>query len=271
MPNASRTIAAVTATAVLAMPAIAQQASLTARVSVASNMMFRGVSWSDAVQYVPGATLAVPHGAWSMGVSAWASGEIGTAAGTRSLNPTLRTAAFTGYFADLGVTREARLAAVTLGVTGQKFPRHSGNAVMTSSEVYALVSAHVPLAPTFGVYRDLAAVRGTYMDLTLSQRVPVAGLPVMLGAQSGVSLSQGLTTQPLSNFGRNGLVFGALSASTTRHLLGVDATPQITVQRNVDPWARARGASMDGSTGTQRWRVWFQMSVARSQAFGARR
>jgi hypothetical protein len=256
----------------LAAPLAAQDSpSITARFGMISNSMTRGVSWSDVPQVLSGATISVPSHGWTSSFTLSASGETGTPAGVRTLNPTRRAMTFTGYYTDANVAHDTHLAAFTGGVNGSLYPKHSGNSDWTTAEIYGAASFHAPLAPTLSVYRDLVAIRGTYAELGISERLMIGHQAFTIGEVSGVSISQGQTTQRVGNFARNGVAFVGVNASTTVHAAGLDLSPTLTVQRDIDPWAQSRGTGFDYSTGRANYRVWFTMNAAFSRVIARHR
>jgi hypothetical protein len=244
--------------------------TLTGRVGVISNSMTRGVSWSDVPQVLAGATLVAPSHGWTTSATLSASGETGTPGGVRTLNPTRRAVTFTGYYADLNSAHDTKAALFTAGANGSLYPVHSGNSDWTTSEIYGVAAFHAPLAPTLSVFRDIAAMRGTYAELGVSHPVSVAGSAITLGQTTGYSISQGKTASTVGNFATNGVPFVSVSAATTVRVGRVDLAPTLVVQRNIDQWAQARGPSFDYSTGRGTYRVWFTMNAAMSRVLGRR-
>ena len=272
-PSARARLAAI-ALVVLA-PAAAPLAAqerplLAADVGVHSAYVWRGISLTNRPVVQPAVSLSLPAfgGAWTVG--GFASIEPARYDGLRDLSQSGGAAAMdvAEYDAWLEYGRSVGPMALTLGATTYRFPNASGSTAASNTvEAYGTVALAVPLSPTVGVWYDVDAVRGAYVEASVSHDVhALLAVPLTVGAAAGFNAGQELTLDPaqLANFAERGMTHAALSLSSSLGVgpIAVEPAAHVVFARD----AATRLAEPGRERGTK---LWFGTTL--SWASGARR
>lgn len=239
------------------------QATVVANATFASAYVWRGVTFASVPGVQADLGLAGPLAGGSFTLGVWASGELASASDGHAITmvpgrhgvPTL-----TSISPWVDLTRTSGRVALTAGAIAYLYPGVTGLAdEYNTTEVYVRLAVAAPLAPRLAAYHDVQKVRGTYLEGSLSQGVPlgriaavVPGATLSLGATAGVSAGQGAHAGQAAYFEREGLAFTdlAVTASAPLGQLAITTAAHATFGR--DPLARLVDAT-GGQRSTKGW------------------
>lgn len=143
---------------ILVMTVVVPAIDLTAEVSLQSNYIWRGLKSSDGPVFQPSFTIARDD----LSFSIWANMPLrGDNSEAFDFNRIDLTAAY---------ERPSEWFNLSLGVNVLTFPHLEQS---NTAELFAGVGLNVPLHPSVFVYQDVVETHGTYLDLGVSQSIPI--------------------------------------------------------------------------------------------------
>ncbi|HEX9563405.1 MAG TPA: TorF family putative porin [Gemmatimonadaceae bacterium] len=236
-----------------ATPAVSQPV-LTGNVAVSSAYVWRGVTNTNRPVLQPDLSLGVPLRDATITAGVWASVEPARYDGSSDISAVyglLPGPAFTQYSAWIEYGRAVAGADLAVGATAYTYPAVANLAAdYNTIEVYASLTLPAPLMPRLAAWYDVAAVRGAYVETSLTHDVSIREVPVSLGVVAGLSAGQGpdAATHRQSYFARDGVTHVDLSATTAFQSLGLTISPTLHLIRAFDAMARVTTPLVSRST-----------------------
>jgi hypothetical protein len=231
------------------------QGSVESNVVVSSASVWRGVTSTNRAIIQPDVTLDVPFRGGVLSVGAWTSIEparYDDASDISAVYGLLPGPAVTQYSAWLThITSVASIGVIT-GVSAYLYPAVADLASLYNTiELSAAASFPLPLAPSIAVWCDVGAVRGAYLEGSISAEQQVLRLPVHLAFTGGLNAGQGPEEGRQAYFVTTGLSHVEFSATTVHQLGSVSIAPSVHVIRGFDPLAQV--VSPTASRGVKLW------------------
>jgi hypothetical protein len=234
-------------------PGVAQ-ATLSGNVTLSSAYVWRGVTNTNRPVIQPDVTLDVPLRSATLTLGAWASIEPARYDGPADISAVyglLPGPAFTQYSVWAHVAGELPGMYWSGGAETYLYPAVADLAALYNTvELTASASLALPLSPSFTVWYDVGAVRGAYLETSVSLERDVRSAPVSFDLSVGLNVGQGpdASGRNQSYFARKGATHLELAASTEYHLAGLVLAPTAHVIHGVDPLTRVTSPATTRST-----------------------
>ncbi len=236
--------------------------------SAYSSYVWRGLTLSGKPVVQPDLYLTFPLGAASLTVGGWGNIELGKydapdiGEGGGAASPDLTEFDWWGE-----ISIPAGIATLTGGATGYIYPNDAGfTSDVNTLEFYGKVALGTVLSPKLSAYYDVKAVKGLYVEGSVSHGIPLGAATLNLGALAGYSSK--MTPDPDDdsfNFKDDGLTHVDLSAS-----IGFDAGP-LTIAPSVhlvlaqDEFTKFTKLNDKSDT-----KLWGGVTISWSKAFGGK-
>lgn len=233
---------------------VAAQATLSGNVTLSSAYVWRGVTNTNRPVIQPDVTLDVPVRGATLTLGAWASIEPARYDGASDISAVyglLPGPALTQYSAWAHVAGELPGVSLSGGAEAFLYPAVAELAALYNTvELTASASLGLPLAPSFTMWYDIGAVRGAYLETSISFEQQLRSTPISLSASLGLNAGQSPDAggQSQSYFARTGATHVELSASTEYHLGGLTLAPTAHVIHGFDPLTRVTTPTTSRST-----------------------
>lgn len=219
----------------------AEGVSAALNVDVPSSYVWRGVTFNNQVVAQPSASLTMPATGGSLTGTVWTSFEPIAAKGDAIAQRGFDNAGLAEVDWTLEWTRAFGRVNGTAGAAAYTFQGTSASASLNTAEIYGKASFDGPLAPSVGVWADVDAVKGVYVEASVGHAVPLGASAVELGATAGWSLGQGVNAgdpAQLANFAGDGLTHADLSARMKFAAGSLAITPVVHAIVAADDFAR---------------------------------
>jgi hypothetical protein len=156
-------------------------------------------------------------------------------------------------------------AELAFGATGFFYPNRDGlTHDDNSAEVYATLGLPLFLSPTFGVWRDVDEIAGTYLELGISHEFAIdESMSVVLSSAAGWSHNQaedldaaGNVRRP-GNFADDGFTHWEAGVALPMALRGLQVEPSAHLIFGRDDWVRLASATRERDV-----KFWFGVTVS---------
>ena len=236
---------------------VLSQPSVAADVGVFSQFIWRGVTSTNRPVLQPEVMVTTPVGGMSLLLGLWGNIEPVRYDGPRELSS---LGGLPGPFitqsqawVEMSGTVARRFDA-SAGVQAYFYPHIANLSDFNTAEVYASLTANVPLTPSVTVNYDVARIRGAYLEGGVSQgltgeRLGELTVSLIAGFSAGQAVDS--TGRDLAYFERDGLSHVDASASATFALGPVSIAPEAHFILARDAWAKV--VEPDVSRGAKLW------------------
>jgi len=228
----------------LSAPVASAQLTVTTDLGLFSRFEWRGLTFTNRPVAQPDLIVSLARGTSTVTVGGWSNVELAGYDGPRDISVTagLDGASPTAWAAWGEASRTVGRVTLTGGVNVYAYPTTNGIAARYNTvEPLVRVALAAPLAPRVSVYQDVGKIRGTFVEGSLSQAVPVGGTrALLLAATAGWSVGEALDEQSSQTayFGHNGLAAVDVAASLTLPAGRFAVTPAVHLTAARDPWTR---------------------------------
>ena len=250
---------------------LAAQATIGWDAALFSSYVWRGVTYTNKPVVQPDLWVSFPVGTASITVGGWGNVDIGKyddplhdraeSGGTSAFN----FAEF-DYWAEIGIP--AGVATITGGVTGYFFPNDlpGYTSAYNTTELYAKVGLSTPLSPKLSAYYDVDAVKGLYIEGSVTHGIPLGATTLNLGGLVGWNNGQSPSLKNFSyNFADDGFTHVDLSAALPFTAGPLSISPSVHGVIGIDKLTKVLSAS---STNTG-FKVWGGVTLSWSHGLGA--
>ncbi len=236
--------------------------------AVFSSYVWRGLTLSSKPVVQPDLYLTIPLGKASLTAGGWANIElgkydapdIGEGGGRSSLDLTEFD-----WWGEVGIP--AGVATITAGATGYIYPNDFGfTSDVNTLEIYGKVGLDVPLNPKLSAYYDVKAVKGLYLEGSVSHGIPIGPQTLTFGALAGFSSNE--TPDPDDdsfNFSDDGLTHVDLSASMGFTAGPLSITPAVHFVIANDDFTKFTKLNKQHDA-----KIWGGVTISWSKAFGGK-
>lgn len=215
--------------------AVAAQTSVAANATLASNYVWRGVTFTNASVVQPRASVTRSGSLGSVGFSASGNVEPTTAAAPNAIRQGGSHAGLNELDLAAQWGRPFAGATLTAGWIGYRFSEESTSMsdIYNTDEVWAGVRLDsLPFSPSIAAYHDVGVVGGTYLEGSLSRGARVWHQPTTFSVVAGWSAGQEQRrdSDAFYNFNRSGLTHVDLGATSTFKVGTLALTPTAHLQ-----------------------------------------
>ena len=225
--------------AVISPVAMHAQVSVESNIVVASAFVWRGVTSTNRAVVQPDVTLSVPFRGGALSVGAWTSIEPARYDGASDISAVyglLPGPALTQYSAWINHSTSVAGIGLVTGVSAYLYPAVADLASLYNTiELSATATFPLLLAPSITAWYDAGAVRGAYLEGSISHVQQVMRVPVQLALTGGVNAGQGPEEGRQAYFTRSGLSHFEFSATAAHQSGSLSVAPTLHVIRGFDP------------------------------------
>lgn len=246
---------------------VAAQTTIGWDAALNSSYVWRGLTLSGKPVVQPDLYVTIPLGKASLTAGGWANIElgkydapdIGEGGGHSSLDLTEFD-----WWGEVAVP--AGVATITGGVTGYIYPNDFGfTSDVNTIEIYGKVGLGVLLNPKVSAYYDIKAVKGLYVEGSVSHGIPVGAATLTLGALAGFSSNE--TPDPDDdsfNFDDDGLTHFDISAAMGFSAGPLSITPSVHLILGQDKFTKFTKVDKEHDA-----KIWGGVTIGWSKALGA--